>query len=166
LLALNATFSKLEQGAKGCGKSEGWYGEHKHVRRKDPLLAYLHQARNSDEHGLSPVSKATPGGVGINPPPGSNRIDLVTTGENGQVTVHPNADGRMPSITVKLGRIHLVEVRDDRFNDVFPVPQTHLGRPIEPIIKLGAEVGPLEVGALGLAYVRAMLAEARELPSH
>ena len=166
LLAINAAFSKLEQGAKGCGSSEGWYGRHKHTRRKDPLLSYLHQARNSDEHGISPVSRATPGGVAINPPEGSDRIDHVSIDDDGVVAVRANSDGKMPLIEIRIGRIHLVEVYNDKFNDRFPVPNEHLGKPIEQVHDLGGEVGPLEVGAPGLTYVRKMLEEAQKLPSH
>lgn len=55
LLAASAVYSKLEQGAKGT-KSEPWFGRKKHERRIDPLLNYLHIARNSDEHGIDRVA--------------------------------------------------------------------------------------------------------------
>lgn len=141
MLALNAAFLKLEKGARGCGKSEGWINRHKNTRRTDPLLAYLHQARNVDEHGLEPVSRATPG------------------------RIVPRAEGG--AIIVSIGRIHLVEVVDDRYGDRFPVPRSHLGKPIDPMTPFAdRDIGPWETGKLGLEYIRAMLMEARSLPSH
>lgn len=140
LLALNAAFSKLEKGARGCGKSEAWINRHKNTRRKDPLLSYLHQARNADEHGLEPVSSSTPG------------------------KFKRRADG---AIIVAIGRIHLAEVVDDRFGDRYPVPQSHLGQPIAPMTPFrDRQIGPWETGKLGLAYLWTMLAEARSLPTH
>jgi len=45
-------YNKLEQGAKGYGRSEAWFGRKKKERRDDDLLKYMWQARNSDEHGI------------------------------------------------------------------------------------------------------------------
>src|SRR5207249_4288002 len=52
IMAASTIYSKLEQGAKSSGKSQGWFGRKKKERRTDALLRYLHFARNSDEHGL------------------------------------------------------------------------------------------------------------------
>ncbi|MEM7508635.1 MAG: hypothetical protein AAF415_18035 [Pseudomonadota bacterium] len=52
LLAHNTIFTKLEQGAKGNGRSQGWFGEVKSFRKQDELLRYLHHARNCAEHSL------------------------------------------------------------------------------------------------------------------
>ncbi|MDP3655546.1 MAG: hypothetical protein Q8R45_01090 [Brevundimonas sp.] len=166
LLALNSVFSKLEQGAKGCGKSEAWYGRQKHLRRKDPLLAYLHHARNSDEHGIAPISKATPSTVRL-----MDKGPVTISGSFGGAQgfsglyVHPREDGTTPRLEVQVGRIFLVDVTDDRYGDTFAVPAEHLGKPIAPLTQSG-DIGPWEVGRDGLAYARAMIAEARDLPEH
>src|SRR5690606_27755019 len=52
LSATSTIYSKLEQGAKVNGKSSAWFGRKKKERKDDPLLRYLHYARNSDEHGV------------------------------------------------------------------------------------------------------------------
>src|SRR5690554_4837888 len=57
LIHLNSVYSILEQGSRGNGKSEAWFGRKKNERRTDPLLQYVHQARNSDEHGIEPITK-------------------------------------------------------------------------------------------------------------
>jgi hypothetical protein len=56
ILSASNIFNKLEQGAKGNGESTGWYGRQKDMRGKDPVMRYLHHARNSDEHGLQLVT--------------------------------------------------------------------------------------------------------------
>jgi hypothetical protein len=48
-------YSKLAQGANVKGSSFGWYGRKKKERKDDPLLRYLHFARNADEHGIERV---------------------------------------------------------------------------------------------------------------
>jgi len=50
LIHSNQVFSKLEQGAKE-GSSKGWYDKVKNLRKKEPLLCYLHHSRNAAEHG-------------------------------------------------------------------------------------------------------------------
>lgn len=52
----NRVFTKLEQACKN-GPSKGWFDNVKAFRRRDPLLAYVLHARNSDEH--RPMSIAT-----------------------------------------------------------------------------------------------------------
>lgn len=56
LIACGSFFSKLQEGAKGANASEYWYGLKKHQRKSDPILNYLHKARNSDEHGIEYVT--------------------------------------------------------------------------------------------------------------
>lgn len=53
LIAVAGIYSKLEQGCKGFGKSEAWFGRKKNERKVESLLEYLHQARNADEHGIA-----------------------------------------------------------------------------------------------------------------
>lgn len=55
LVAASTIYSKLQQGAKSNAKSRAWYASKKKERKEDPLLRYLHQARNSEEHGTERV---------------------------------------------------------------------------------------------------------------
>jgi hypothetical protein len=59
LIAANGIYSKLERGAKTNGKSKAWYGRKKHERKNDPLLSYLHHARNAAEHGIQRITSRT-----------------------------------------------------------------------------------------------------------
>jgi hypothetical protein len=60
LQAISAIYAKLEQGAKGNNASTPWFGIKKHDQKVDPLLRYLHFARNSNEHGIERVAATTP----------------------------------------------------------------------------------------------------------
>tara|TARA_E500000305_G_scaffold88488_1_gene75229 strand:- start:480 stop:1046 length:567 start_codon:yes stop_codon:yes gene_type:complete len=62
LLAASSFFSQIEQGVKGYPRSEAWFGRTKHQRKKDPVLRYLHFARNADEHGIEYVTAQYPDG--------------------------------------------------------------------------------------------------------
>lgn len=57
LIAASAFYSKLDQGAKGHGRSSAWFGLKKRQRRDDSVLRYLHFARNSNEHGIERVTE-------------------------------------------------------------------------------------------------------------
>jgi hypothetical protein len=65
LIMSNRIYTKLEQGAKTDGASTAWFGRKKHERRKDPLLRYIKNARDADEHGLERVTERKPGGVEV-----------------------------------------------------------------------------------------------------
>ncbi len=67
LLAAATIYSKLEQGSKSKGTSSGWFGRKKKERKDDPLLRFLHHARNSDEHGIERVAER-----------GGNKTDFLT----------------------------------------------------------------------------------------
>lgn len=156
LLALNSVFSKLEQGVKGCSKSDPWFGQIKGQRRKDQLLQYLHQARNADEHGIRPVSELKSGGFSIGK--GGESVHIVSM-KDGVVTLGQNPDGSFPTVEVYPSRAILAEVFDDLHKDSFPPPREHLGKPLEDNL-------PVTVAVLGIAFVRKTLEEAARLPQH
>lgn len=66
LIMANRVYVKLEQGAKISSKSNAWFGRKKHERRNDPLLSYVKNARDADEHGLMKITERTKGGIGVN----------------------------------------------------------------------------------------------------
>ena len=47
----------LNKAAKVSGKASAWYGRVKKLRKDDPLLSYMHHARNSEEHGIEDTTK-------------------------------------------------------------------------------------------------------------
>lgn len=151
LIAASGVYSKLEQGAKGAGKSEAWFGRKKHERKNDQLLRYLHHARNADEHGIEPTtanrrSFEVRGG-------GSYRFDG-TFGSHTDMTI-THQDGPPPIIEFGT-KIVLAPVTDTRFGDRFEPPTEHLGAPIP-------EPDPEIVAALALSYLEGLISEAAEL---
>ena len=122
-------------------------------------MAYLHQARNADEHGIDPVSWGEaqyrvefPTDV----PMVSDRVyregDKTVREVKFVEPVHPNR--------LKIHRrlaFALVKVRNSKYGDEFDPPTSHLGEPI-------AINAPFVVADLGVAYFERLLAEAAELP--
>lgn len=153
LVAASTIYSKLEQGAKGDGACEAWFGRKKNERRKDPLLRYLHFARNSAEHGVEPVTNRRDGVSPIFGPPlkFGERRDYAGAlhDQSGKVI----ADGLQ---VMQMGpSIRLVRAHDSRFNDFCDPPTHHFDQRIQ-----FHDLMPTEVGKLGLEYLRKLIAEA------
>lgn len=153
LQSVSAVYAKLEQGSKLSGKSGGWYGRKKKERKSDPLLSYLHAARNSNEHGIIRVVKRfeDTGPIFGRQPKFGERVPITFQSVDpvtGELTGDPFS-GFYSGSTIKL-----VRVNNTRFNHVCDPPQTHLGVSV-PFFE-----EPLDVGELALSYLRAMLAEA------
>jgi hypothetical protein len=49
-------YSTLKASSNASGKAKAWYGRQKNTRKRDPLLSYIHQARNAEEHGLRHIT--------------------------------------------------------------------------------------------------------------
>ncbi|WP_172350838.1 hypothetical protein [Mesorhizobium sp. NZP2298] len=158
LVAVAATYSKLEQGAKGVGRSEAWFGRRKHQRKTDPLLKYLHFARNSDVHGIEhithrdvPTIDGKP--MGFLPEHFGREIPLKVQRAD-PITHEPI--GEPSDATLRGPNIVLRTVTNAKFGDECAVPTQHEGHAIDvPTPQIIAE--------LGLKYLTAMVAEARSL---
>jgi hypothetical protein len=153
LSAASAIYSKLEKGAKGTGSCEGWFGRIKHERRTDPLLSYIHHARNADEHGIVDITERVPGVFAIS---GDVHIHHLAVGPNGIAGRASSINPARPArIHTKPAQVKLAAVFDDRFNDAFDVPTEHLGKPLRA-------QSPQEVAALGLEYLKQLVKAASE----
>jgi hypothetical protein len=152
LVAAGGIYVKLEKGAKGHKQSEAWFARVKHLRRKDELLAYIHHARNTEEHGLenSTAPKKSLSGKAFSP---GTEVDHDKEGTI--VGIRAKA-GQPFEVQLILPGIKLLPVTDDRFGDVFQPPTTHLGAALQ----LGT---PLEVAQAGLKYLETLVAEAAAL---
>ena len=155
ILAHNVIYSKLEQGSKGNKRSEQWFERQKHRRRKDPLLSYLHYARNVDEHGLEFITHRNVPHIGSTPIP-ENRF-----GQEIPVTFHKVDEyGRTtgPEIkgTIAGPNLILVRVTDDRFKDSRNPPTEHLGCKIK-------DPTPQVVAKLALEFSTKLIGEAEQL---
>jgi hypothetical protein len=150
LVAAGAIYSVLEQGAKGNGKSEAWFGRAKHTRRTDDLLSYIHHARNSETHTIE----------------GSTRTDFTLIPKDKRVKVHTPPDGGPQQVTltndmkpgdavVEIGPpgIRLMTVRDERYKDSFDPPSKHLEKPI-------VDRTPIGVARLAIPYLDNLIDDA------
>jgi hypothetical protein len=154
LISSNAIFSVLEQGAKGNNSSQSWFGRKKGERRTDPLLSYLHHARNADEHNVPSVTELDRQKVVMveNGKPIAEIRNVV--GNKG--TFFSLTDEASPNLTkinemrVYPDRAKLIRVRDRGVD--YDAPSAHLG-------SLISEVSPIAVARLMVQYLEAMIAE-------
>jgi hypothetical protein len=150
-------YNKLVTGARPNAKSRQWLGAKKKHRKTDPLLQYLWQSRNSDEHGLEPVSSLVPGSLSLGVRPGQGGFhlrEMVVKG--GQVFINTDNPSAV-DLRVRPASAKLIRVYDDRSKQWFKPPTSHLGAPI-------ADESPAGVAALALVYLDLMLTEAESLP--
>ena len=128
LQAANGVFVKLAKGSQKHPKTRGWYDRLKQVRKKDPLLSYIHHARRVEEHGLEmsiglgkPEVRWEPLAYVV-PPERKGKESIVHAfPEHGRVAV-----GTFPPLVLK-------DVRDDQYGDVFPLPTSHMGQALTPM---------------------------------
>jgi hypothetical protein len=137
-------FSAIEQGSKATQPDKNWFGPKKHERRTDPLLSYIHHARDAEQHGLGRITKRSNSNIVVHP---GASVALRSDGKNWQV------DNPMGRIDYPNDRINLVTVHDDRYHDSFDPPDAHLGIPI-------TDHSPANIATLAVAYFESLFVEA------
>ncbi len=154
LLAWNTGYTVLEQGAKATPQCKQWFGSTvKKDRRSDPLIQYMHQARNADEHGVKPISDIKPGSVGVKSTTGALYIKRGVIG-NGRIEIEVDEKYGKPIFEITPATAILVTVHDDRFKQSFDPPTHHNGEPI-------ADTSPLSVATLALSHLNDVLIRAK-----
>jgi hypothetical protein len=162
-------FQKLDFGAEGDPASETWKAKSVGLRRTDPLLAYIRQARNSERYGLNgsvqqayrlePIPEGTVRDLFAEVQPnGDMRFWDVTalTGASAALTGRPNTDLCEEVFLPLTGA--LSEVVDGRSGKTFPPPAHHMGKPVD-------SPTALRVAQAGLAWMKASLDEVEALTS-
>lgn len=150
LTMANRIYTKLEQGSKASGKSRGWYGQKRGERRKDPLLSYIKNARDADEHGLQRITKRRGPGLGITSTTGTLTLDkpmVVSNTTAGSIVSFP--DGLPPEeLIVKFfpASVRLVEV-------------TNHGDKYQP----PGDTDPISVSKKAVTHFEVLIAEADAL---
>jgi hypothetical protein len=152
LLAANAVLSLLEQAAKGNASAQGWSDKNKYRRRTDPLLSYLHQARNTDENGLARVAAHHAGSIAIGIKEDFS-LDYLRIDEHGNVEFGVPKGAPIPKIEIKFPQPVLIPVKDARSGRTFQPPVEHNNEPFTPT--------PGNVAQAMLTYLDLVLAEAR-----
>jgi hypothetical protein len=148
LSAAQRVFSKLEHGSKNSPESKVWFGLKIHDRRTDPLLRYIHHARNADEHGLEQISTQVPGYK-------LGEIESVIYDTTPDMKLKPFPSMVLRPVEIVPSSAMLFPILDRGV--LYTPPSEHLGTKI-------ANPSPIEVAELAVAYLRNMLAEARKLP--
>lgn len=146
LMAANGVYTKLEQGSKGNEKSGCWFKRQRSNQKQDPLLRYLRQARNAEEHGIRRVTERVSSKIMLEP---GGSISLESDGTQWIVK---SAERVVPA----LDRVILVTVFGTTFNDRCDPPRRHLGQPL-------TNAAPQTVAALAITYLQSVLEEARRL---
>jgi hypothetical protein len=157
LVSAKNIYTILEQGAKISPQSRQWFGGIRRLRRGDPLLQYLFQARDDNEHGLNDGTTLDPGGVflGVMKSGYSQAIRVDgTTGPGGNLKVQA-LDGK-PVLIEKTPPHAVLAPVTDRGGNVYHPPHEHLGKPI-------SDNSPFVVAQLALNYLTDLIVEAKGL---
>jgi hypothetical protein len=154
-------YSKLESGSKGNSKSEPWFAKKKHDRKKDPLLQYIHQARDAAEHGFHYVTRTRARGGTISFP----KTQEVSVSMHVKMNEDGTMDIRNPTVKTPEGEFNQMLLEEPRVELVkvlnrgrwYDPPEMHLGKPI---------VGrtPASIAALAIGYLGGLLGDAGKLP--
>lgn len=161
LTMANRAYTKLEQGAKDNGKHRAWFGRQKHERRQDPLLRYIKNARDADEHGLERITERASGGIGINFPHGETKSTVVKRGHigGGQIALEFEQPTEI-SVHAYPAGVKLIAVTN--YGDRYEAPIEHLGQPIRRTHP-HAHPSPIPVAELAISHLEKLIAEARNL---
>jgi hypothetical protein len=145
LLAADQVYQKLLSGSRNDPRARQWFGGKERERSDDPLLKYVHQARNADQHGLSPSTKRTKmtlvavHGCEVICDGGGNVLELKAT-----VGVPMEARAVPPEIK-------LIPVRNRGVE--FDPPGEHLGQPL-------IDGSPAEVATAAICHLRRLIEDA------
>ena len=162
LTAINCIPEILRQGAKIDPNARQWVGSVLNKAKSDPLLRYVHQARNSETHGLDESSSLTLGNghfAGVAPPGVFSYTVRTDSGklvrhEGPAIAFRGNPFGDVGS-AAHLG-FSLIEVSDERFGTKFPPPDCHLNAPI-------TDSSPAGVAELALRFYSELIDGAKLL---
>ncbi|HYD88417.1 MAG TPA: hypothetical protein VEA80_13155 [Vitreimonas sp.] len=155
LVSAKNVYTTLEKGSRENAKSrQWWFSEKKAERFDDPLLQYLFQARDDDEHGLEPVTEFVPESVGLGAAgPGLSRAIRFQSNGDGVFRV-TSLDGLPVGVRHEKAHIKLSPVTA-RGGIVYTPPTMHKGQRI-------ADPSPAGCAALALAYLSELIEEARK----
>jgi hypothetical protein len=107
-------------------KWNGWKGSVEKLRKTDPLLSYLINARGADEHTVNEIVGREHGGIGINPAEGNSLYIEHMEINDGQIRIQSPQRIRVDFIPA---RTTLLTVTNR--GRTYLVPTTHLGKPVD-----------------------------------
>jgi hypothetical protein len=128
----------------------GWKAEYERLRKGDPLLAYLVNARGADEHTVGEITACDRGGIGVNPAEGNilhiERMEI----RKGSILIESPQGLRVSCLP---DRTKLVPVVNR--GRTYPVPTSHRGKSVNPL-------SAIEIAEMGATFYQAFLDEAEK----
>ena len=140
----NRVFTRLEQAANATPKGKNWWGIQVHEWKKDPLLRYVRQAKDSTHHSIQEIAATNPG-----------RATPITDASPEEMAQVHEAAKKIGKPYAILGGFEVVfphvEVLDVENKGVtFPRPTSHLGQPV-------TATTPAAIGDLTLVHLEKMI---------
>lgn len=118
------------KGSSHFGKSpkwNGWKGRFEGLRKNDPLLSYMVNARHADEHTVNEIVGKEHGGIGINAAEGNSLYIERMEINAGNIFIKSPQKIRVDFLPA---RTTLLPVTNR--GRVYPIPISHLGNPVDP----------------------------------
>ena len=133
-------------------KFEPWQGSFTRKRRIDPLLIYLKQARDADEHTINEIVERKHSSMSIKQAH-NNRTHFIKKMviKNGKLETY---EGDPIRIEFTPGRVRAIAFTNR--NKIFSIPTVHEGMPIKD------NDNPIELAKLGLKFYTDYLKQAEE----
>lgn len=138
LLASDAIYEQLRAGSSRSDRSRGWFNNKAGQRKADPLLNYLHHARNAEYHGIEDVVEKHTQTANVVSSSGVNVLS-----SKGQNVICNRTVLRLTGV-------------DDRNGNSYPPPSSHNGNPV-------SDQRPHAIAQLALQYFHQLVAEAKVL---
>ncbi len=142
LFRLERSWNKSVSHLKRSPKYQGWNerGRIEKLRKQDPLLAYLINARGADEHTIENIVGREEGHIAINPAEGDflhiNKMSI----KDGVLTVDSDQSLK---IDFKPAKTKLIPVNNR--GRIYNPPTSHLGKPL-------ILVDPIDIAGLGVSF--------------
>ena len=170
LSALERCWNAVLHAGSGAGSGfQPWIGQYVAFRKTDPLVSYLHHARNSEEHSIRESIEHTPVSISVGVPPGARPtiLDAKEAAFHGlppgtAVYALPNVyieggtvriEGDPRGVQIRPAHVELVPVTDSGVT--FTPPNEHLGFRL-------ASRDPAAVLQLGIRFYEDLLEAARD----
>jgi len=108
---------------------QGWSVQIVRLRRNDPLLSYLKNARDADQHTVTAITARRPSELTLTAggPQGRALIKRLTIDKNGQLAMEGVG---VLNVVFRPEQTRLLPVVNR--SRTYPVPRSHQGRPINP----------------------------------
>ena len=160
LNSIDAAYNCYGQSTGVCQRSVEWFKELSRLRKSDPMLQYLWQARNADNHGIEAPAEFVPGRLSMGGDRDfgfSREISIKLDFDERTLTQHIQArslDGKPISLKTAPPKALLLPVENRGVT--YQPPSSHLGQPLTTL-------NPIDVGDLALRYFSKRHGEAVKL---